>query len=93
VVVVTHDTSVTRKMDRVVTIRDGRSSLEAVRVHSFKPPPSPAEYLDEFVVVDKAGRLQLPGDFLQQLELGERVKVHVDGDRIVIAPERKETAR
>jgi len=93
VVVVTHDSSVTRKMDRVVTIRDGRSSLEAVRVQSFRPPPAPAEYLDEFVIVDKAGRLQLPGDFLQQLELGERVKVHVDGDRIVIAPERKEGDR
>jgi len=93
VVVVTHDTSVTRKVDRVVTIRDGRSSLEAVRVRSFQPPPAPAEYLDEFVVVDKAGRLQLPGDFLQQLELGERVKVRVDGDRIIIAPERKEAGQ
>jgi ABC-type methionine transport system ATPase subunit len=87
IVVVTHDMSITHKVDRVVTIRDGRASLEAVRVHTFRPPPDPPEFLDEFVVVDRAGRLQIPGDYMQKLGLNERVRVHMQEGRIVIVPE------
>lgn len=87
IVVVTHDMSMTRKVDRVVTIRDGRSSVEAVRVRTFRPPPEPADFLDEFVVVDRAGRLQLPADYLQTLGLNGRVKVNLEDGRVVIVPE------
>jgi ABC-type methionine transport system ATPase subunit len=90
IVVVTHDMSITHKVDRVVTIRDGRASLEAVRVHTFRPPPEPSEFLDEFVVVDKAGRLQIPGDYMQRLSLNERVKVHLKEGNLVIEPEATE---
>jgi ABC-type lipoprotein export system ATPase subunit len=87
IVVVTHDMSITQKVDRVVTIRDGRASLEAVRVHSFRPPPEKSDFLDEFVIVDRAGRLQIPEEFMRQLSLNERCKVHIDEGHIVIVPD------
>jgi ABC-type lipoprotein export system ATPase subunit len=89
IVVVTHDLSITQKVDRVVTIRDGRSSLEAVRVRTFRPPPEPAEVLDEYVVIDRAGRLQLPSEYVRKLDLSERVKVQLEEDRLTIVPERR----
>jgi ABC-type methionine transport system ATPase subunit len=91
IVIVTHDMSITHKVDRVVTIRDGRSSLEAVRVRTFRPPPDPPEFLDEFVVVDKAGRLQIPGEYMRQLSLDERVRVQLKDGHLEIVPEGKET--
>ncbi len=89
VVVVTHDMSITQKVDRVVTIRDGRSSLEALRVRTFRPPPEPAEIMDEYVVIDRAGRLQLPSEYVRRLDIGERVKVQLEEDRLTIVPERR----
>jgi hypothetical protein len=36
--------------------------------------------------MDRAGRLQLPRSHVERLRLGGRVRVHLDGDRIVITP-------
>jgi ABC-type lipoprotein export system ATPase subunit len=88
IVIVTHDMSITKKVDRVITIRDGRSSLEAIRIRTFQPPPEPADVLDEYVVVDKAGRLQLPSDYVRKLNLNERVKVEMSDGKITILPEK-----
>jgi ABC-type methionine transport system ATPase subunit len=90
IVIVTHDMSITRKVDRVVTIRDGRASLEAMRVNTFRPPPEPAEIINEFIVVDRAGRLQLPSEFMMKLNLSERVKLELGEDSITIVPDRGE---
>ncbi len=90
VIIVTHDLSITQQVDRVITIRDGRSSLESLRVPTFRPPPEPAEILDEYVVIDQAGRLQLPDAYMRQLKMNERVKVEISGDHLNIIPERGE---
>jgi ABC-type lipoprotein export system ATPase subunit len=89
IVIVTHDIGVMNKVDRVVTIRDGRSSLEAVRVpHLFERPGArPRDVFDEFVLVDKAGRLQLPKEVMDKLNLQERIQVFLEGDRLVMRPE------
>lgn len=86
IIIVTHDMSVTLKVDRVVTIRDGRSSVESIRVRTFRPPPEPAEKLNEYIVVDRAGRLQLPNELMQSLNLNERVKVELADGHINIVP-------
>ena len=88
VVIVTHDISITKEVDRIVTIRDGRSSLEAVRIPTFRRPGEPREILDEFVILDRAGRLQLPREYMEKLSLKERVRVLLAGDHIKIWPER-----
>ena len=90
IVIVTHDISITHKVERVVTIRDGRASLEAMRVRTFRPPPEPSHTLDEFTVLDRAGRLQLPSEYMVKLNLNERVKLELGDDSITIVPDRGE---
>ena len=86
IVIVTHDIRITDKVERVVTIRDGRTSLEAIREPRF-PDAGPRRILDEFVVLDKAGRLQLPKDYIEKLNLKERVRVLLADDHITVWPE------
>src|SRR5690606_25813349 len=71
-ILVTHDPQVAGAVDRVVTIRDGRTSSEAVRraadVEAALAGPT-ASVFEEYVVVDGAGRLQVPPDLRQQAGL------------------------
>ncbi len=88
VVIVTHDPSITDKVQRVVTIRDGRTSLEAVRKsRSFQPEAESQDSFDEFIVLDGAGRLQLPQEYVDKLKLKKRVRVLFAGDHITVWPE------
>ncbi len=97
VIIVTHDQQVSRKVDRVVAIRDGRTSSEFIRRRSYKEEieamessmDSEAEEQDtheELAVLDRAGRLQIPREYLDRLGLSEakKIKVELDGDRIVL---------
>ena len=49
--------------------------------------PGPKSTLDEFVVLDSAGRLQLPKDYIDKLNLKGRVRVLFAGDHITVWPE------
>lgn len=91
VVIVTHDNSITGKVDRVVTIRDGRTSLESVRgsKRSRGESDQPVSY-DEFIVLDGAGRLQLPQEFVDKLKLKGRVRVLLAEDHITVWPEQSD---
>lgn len=89
IVIVTHDVNVMYKVDRVVTIRDGRSSMEAVRMrHDFTSPGSnsSADFV-HFVLLDKAGRLQLPMEYIEKLKLQDKIRVVLTGDTLTIYPE------
>jgi ABC-type lipoprotein export system ATPase subunit/bifunctional DNA-binding transcriptional regulator/antitoxin component of YhaV-PrlF toxin-antitoxin module len=101
-IIVTHDPQVTRVVDRVLTIRDGRTSSEAVRrvaeveaelargLTSDGAPVQPGEgdgsFLEEYIVVDAAGRLQIPPNIRQRTGIGERVTLEETEDGIVIRP-------
>ena len=61
VIIVTHYPAVSRFVDRVVHIRDGRISSETIASPSYRPDGSRRE--DDFLVVDEAGRLQLPEEY------------------------------
>lgn len=86
IVIVTHDIRITNKVERVVTIRDGRTSLEAIREPRFSDAGS-KRTLDEFVILDRAGRLQLPKNYIEKLNLKERVRVLLADDHITVWPE------
>ena len=92
VVIVTHDIKLANHIDRVVAIRDGRTSSEIIRRRSY------AEELDEMgavvmtqgediheelAVLDRSGRLQLPKEYMQSLGIkgGDKVKVELDEER------------
>jgi ABC-type lipoprotein export system ATPase subunit len=95
VVIVTHDVLLSKKVDRVVAIRDGRTSSEYIRRQSVKEEmealgglgeEARQETHEELVVMDRAGRLQIPAAYLETLGLKgkNKIKVELEGRKIVL---------
>jgi ABC-type lipoprotein export system ATPase subunit len=87
VVVVTHDPAVANEVRRTVAIRDGRTSSETLRRRTADGQGDHHVVAEEFAVLDRAGRLQLPKDFVSALGLQHRVRVELADDHIQIWPE------
>ncbi len=94
VIIVSHDPQLTRQVDRVVAIRDGKTSSELVRdappqavqpSQATTPTPVTPDYR-EYVVLDAAGRLQVPQEYLAQFGIGDRATLEVTRDGIMIRP-------
>lgn len=95
VVIVTHDLKLANHIDRVVAIRDGRTSSEIVRKRSYAEElnelgeaiavteEDAGDTHEELAVLDRSGRLQLPKDYMQSLEIkgGDKVRVELDEER------------
>ena len=90
VVIVTHFTGVAHFVDRVVHIRDGRISAESYLQSSFQRSGSATE--QEYLVVDRVGRLQLPREYLDQLEMEGLATVNLEDGQITIKPARRQAA-
>lgn len=100
IAIVTHDGQLSRKVDRVVAIRDGRVSSEFLRKKTYaeeiaemgKHITSNGELQEdshvELAVLDKAGRLQIPKDYLEALGLTgkNKIKVELEDNRIILIP-------
>jgi ABC-type lipoprotein export system ATPase subunit len=85
VIVVTHDASVGAVADRLVAIRDGRTSSEQVRVGTTGAVETGREGKHrEYAVVDRVGRLQIPPDYLRTAGITNRAVLSMEGTRIVI---------
>ncbi|TMQ91367.1 ABC transporter ATP-binding protein [Actinomadura soli] len=84
-VVVTHDAQVTERVDRTIGIRDGRTSSE-VRRRSADDGTRTAE---EYAVLDRVGRVQLPKAFTQALDMRDRVRLNLETDHVGVWPDRK----
>lgn len=95
VIIVTHDRQIASKVNRVVAIRDGKTSSEFIRRKSYAEElkeleqgilNSEEETHVELAVLDKAGRLQIPRDYLSALGLADKnkIKIELDKDRIVL---------
>lgn len=96
IVIVTHDRMLSRKVNRVVAIRDGKTSSEMIMKQSYADRldaiGSFEEPHDEFAVLDRAGRVQIPRELLDSIGVkGNKVRMEVENGRIVIgAPEEAE---
>lgn len=100
VVIVTHDLRLAKKIDRVISIRDGRTSSEIIKKthaeimsesqgwNTAEDASEEHEVSEELVVLDRTGRLQIPKDYLEALEIkgGSKVKADLDleNERIYI---------
>lgn len=85
VIVVTHDPQVAKRVDRVVAIRDGRTATE---IRRRRDVAGHVILEEEFALLDRVGRLQLPPHFVQTLELKDRVRLDLEPDHIGIWPDR-----
>jgi ABC-type lipoprotein export system ATPase subunit len=81
VLLVTHDHQVERQVDRVIAIRDGRTSTET-RWRTEKTS-------DELVIMDRAGRIQIPSAYIEKLGLKDRVRVRVEDDDVIVSRDDK----
>ena len=78
---VTHDAELERFAGRVIQIRDGKTSTET-RWSGGRD----ARVADELVIMDRAGRIQLPRAYVEKLALKERVRLRLESDHIAILP-------
>ena len=95
ILIVTHDPRIAQQVDRVVAIRDGKISTEIVRQVNQPASLSAADLLQpdkhtvtyhEYVVLDSAGRLQIPREWLEDLGIGKRAQLELDGESIRVRP-------
>jgi len=90
IVIVTHDREIAKKVQRVVAIRDGKTSSEFIMNYSQKLAETEGfgsgEQI-EYAVMDRAGRVQIPRAYLDKMELdSNRLLIHMDDDgRVVLS--------
>jgi ABC-type lipoprotein export system ATPase subunit len=89
VLIVTHDAMVSGQVERTVAIRDGRISTEVLRRTATDARGQRAEVREEYAVLDRSGRLQLPGEFVRELELRDRVRLALEPDHVQVWPDRE----
>lgn len=83
--IVTHDATVSEHVTRTVRIRDGRTSTETLRSTHTDDEGRQVRIAQEFAVLDRAGRMQLPGEFVSALELRDRVRLTLEPDHVRVA--------
>ncbi len=97
IIIVTHDVELSKKVARVVAIRDGKISSERILKEHYSNLGNgeinwmEEETQDEFSIVDRAGRIQIPRNMLDSLELkGNKIKVTIEDKTIMLQnPEEK----
>ncbi len=103
VIIVTHDVELAKKVNRVVSIRDGKTSSERIMKYSYvdemenlgslsetsgSKKPRFQYVQQEYAVLDRAGRVQIPQDLLSQMNLkGNRVRMEYKDGKIIISGE------
>lgn len=95
-IIVTHEPGIVGQVDRVVAIRDGKTSTETIRQVSqleraMVGERLPEEVLEEvtyheYVVLDSAGRLQVPQEYLERFGIGDRAELEAVDDGVLIRP-------
>lgn len=98
IITVTHDTAIAAAVDRIIAIRDGRTSTETVRreatlesIEEHMQTASaiiglPTETHRESVLIDRAGRLQLPKEAVERIPYNGRAEVRITDDHVELWP-------
>lgn len=90
--IVSHDPTIARHVNRVVAIRDGKLATETVRAKTGDQPlgahphEGAEEIFEELTVLDSAGRLQIPKEFLERFGIKGRARLELTEEGILILP-------
>lgn len=94
IIIVTHDVALSKKVQRVAAIRDGKISSEHILKENYSERVSHLDTLidwheeetqEEYAILDHSGRVQIPAEMLQKLELsGNRIKLEYENGEIVL---------
>jgi len=84
--IVTHDATVSEHVGRTVQIRDGRTSSEVLRTSQSGSFIDQQVAAESFTVIDSLGRLQLPAEYVRDLELRDRVRLSLEDDHVGVYP-------
>lgn len=96
IIVVTHDVSLSKKVSRVAAIRDGRISSERILKEDYAERLKEAgdtttdwraeDSQEEYAILDRNGRVQIPREMLNKLNLTDnKVTIEMVDDKIIIS--------
>lgn len=99
-IIVSHDPAIAKQVDRVVAIRDGMLASETVRQARLQNGDTPGgnsaggdttgaaaghhDTFEELVVLDRAGRVHVPQEYLEQYAIKGRARLELTEDGILI---------
>lgn len=90
ILIVTHDTSLADKVNRVILISDGKISTEKIRKNvacAWNEGEENAQ--EEYVILDRAHRLQLSEEILEKVGIStNKVCVVVEDGKVIITPQK-----
>ncbi len=86
VLIVTHDQAVSAQVRRTLQIRDGRMSTEVHRSTRTDEHGVESVHAEEYAVLDRVGRLQLPEEYLRALSLRDLVRLELERDHVQVHP-------
>lgn len=97
IIIVTHDMNLAKKVNRVVSIQDGKISSEMHAKGDYKKRMAELSTFDdmhdEYTILDRAGRLQIPRELLERMGVHDnKVRLEYVDDTIVIKPARDKEA-
>ena len=90
ILIVTHDPDIAYKVGRVVMIRDGKMATEVRRKVTFQRLSGAVatdQPLEEFILVDGSGRVQIPRDIIDRLKIGERARIDTVDGMVTLTPD------
>ena len=90
ILIVTHDPDIAYKVGRVVMIRDGKMATEVRRRVTFQRLSGAVatdQPLEEFILVDGSGRVQIPRDIIDRLKIGERARIDTVDGMVTLTPD------
>ena len=92
IVIVTHDVTLSKQVQRVVAIRDGKFSSERILKEHYSRNLAEStvnwqeeETQEEFAIIDRAGRVQIPRQLLDEAGVeGNKLRMELKDGKIVL---------
>ncbi len=91
IVIVTHDVALSKQVQRVVAIRDGKFSSERILKEQYSLEGATAinwqdeETQEEYAIIDRAGRFQIPKDMLTEAGIVDnKLRMEVKDGKIIL---------